>query len=597
MLLARFGVDLLAVIASWGLFALLFIGVGLAARARSTEEGEAGRAFWVGWAVVVALLQVWHLFLPVDERAYLLVALISAVGLWRHRAGWRDWRAGLKGIGRARWLLVALALIWTAHHALGEPRVYDTGLYHAQAVRWIQSFPIVPGLGNVHGRLAFNNSSFLYDALWNVGPWRGRYFHFANGLLLAVLLIQLILDIPPRRSEKDSRVGSFFSALLLFGVVLAARGPWVSSLSPDLPVFVLGLVISRALLRALTRPDGPEFGDVAFVVLLSMIGVTVKLSFAVFGVAAPLLLMTVRFRRDRRFPLREAAAIGLIGIATLGVWAGRGVVLSGYPAYPSTFGGMPVSWRLPPSAARADVRGIRDWARFYCFSPAHNDIRRWPEVWLRGSLSNENVAIPLVMLAFAAFLYAVKAKKRKPTSVGWLFVPPTAWIAFWLFTAPDPRFAAAAFWVIGGGAAALALDAAWPDDPARARRWSRAFQALGVLGTILLVGYGAIAGKGEFVAAWRATHSLSSALTRLSLNEPFLNGHSFYQGFQPMPRAALTRYRTDSGLEVVVPVEDDRCWDAPLPCTPYRRRDLRLRGASMREGFVTERSPAQKGGE
>ncbi len=488
-----------------------------------------------------------------------------------------------------------------AHHALGEPRVYDTGLYHAQAVRWIRSFAIVPGLGNVHGRLAFNNSSFLYAALLNVGPWTGHYFHFASSLLLAVLLVQLTVDIPPRRREGASRVESFFSALLLIGVVAAARDSGVSSPTPDLPVLALGIVISRILLRALSRAAAPTFGDVATVLLLSLIGVTVKLSFVVFGIGAPALLIWIWIRRERKVSLRRATILGLITIAILGAWAGRGLILSGYPAYPATFGGIPVRWKVPAEMARGDMRGIRDWARFYCFSPPHDDIRRWPEVCLRGCLANENVLIPLAMLVLAGVLRFLASlggggERSRPSGAGWLFAPPAAWIVFWVLTAPDPRFAAAAFWVVGGGALALALDATWPRSPDRARMWRRGFQAIAVLGCLWLIGYGVIAGKGAFRARWRATGSLSSALGELSLNESFLNGHAFYQGFQPMPTAPLTLYRTRSGLQVHTPVEDDRCWEAPLPCTPYRRDDLRLRGESMQEGFVTERRPAAGGG-
>lgn len=39
-----------------------------------------------------------------------------------------------------------LTLIWTTR----EPGQYDTGLYHAQAIRWIEDYGVVPGLGNLH---------------------------------------------------------------------------------------------------------------------------------------------------------------------------------------------------------------------------------------------------------------------------------------------------------------------------------------------------------------------------------------------------------------------------------------------------------------
>ena len=55
---------------------------------------------------------------------------------------------------------------------------------------------------------------------------------------------------------------------------------------------------------------------------------------------------------------------------------------------------------------------------------------------------------------------------------------------------------------------------------------------------------------------------------------------------------------TDSGLRVYVPYDDhqNRCWDAPLPCAPKFRADLRLRDPEdMSKGF-TFQPPANHGG-
>jgi hypothetical protein len=47
----------------------------------------------------------------------------------------------------------------------------------------------------------------------------------------------------------------------------------------------------------------------------------------------------------------------------------------------------------------------------------------------------------------------------------------------------------------------------------------------------------------------------------------------------------------DSDLQVWVPVEGDRVGNAALPATPYFRRDLRLRGRSLRSGFCVQLCP------
>lgn len=46
--------------------------------------------------------------------------------------------------------------IWTSSRAT----FYDTSLYHAQAIEWIEEYGVVKGLGNFHNRFAYN-SAFL----------------------------------------------------------------------------------------------------------------------------------------------------------------------------------------------------------------------------------------------------------------------------------------------------------------------------------------------------------------------------------------------------------------------------------------------------
>jgi hypothetical protein len=594
MLLARLGVALSAVIASWGLFALLFTGVGLALRRRSSDTNtfSPGTSFWVGWAGVIALLQLWHLILPVDGRAFIVVALISAAGLWRHRAALGGWLRGLKQIAVSRWILIALALIWMAHHALGEPGIYDTGYYHVQMIKWIRTYPIVPGLANLHDRFGFNNANFLYAALLDLGPWKGQYFHFANGLLLAVLCIQLILDLPER--GRRPRVAQFFSALLLLPVVVAARGNGVTSPTPDLPIFVLGIVIVRMLLDMLCDKERKptENGALFSVLLLCFVGVAIKLSFVAFAFAASGLALGLQFARERSGLRKALLQAVVLGVLILGTWAGRGIILSGYPAYPSTIGGMPVEWRIPEKVANLQVFFIKRWAHFYTFSPGHYDISRWPTVWFWGCLRNSNVGIPLAVLAAAGVMALAtrlwKRKSRSPRAKWWIFFPPAVWLIYWGLSAPAPRFAGAAFWIIGCGAMAFALEAALPEEGTSTRRRWLNLKSAGCIGIIFLVAYGVIGNKGEFVRTLRETGSPVSAAKWLRVNLEFLNGHAFYPWFQPMPVTELETFVTDSGLAVIVPVTGELAWDAPLPSSPVRRRGLQLRGKTLREGFVVD---------
>ena len=52
----------------------------------------------------------------------------------------------------------------------------------------------------------------------------------------------------------------------------------------------------------------------------------------------------------------------------------------------------------------------------------------------------------------------------------------------------------------------------------------------------------------------------------------------------PLPKVQVRAVRIDEGLVVNVPAKEV-AWNADLPSSPYLKRDLRMRGITLREGF------------
>ena len=71
---------------------------------------------------------------------------------------------------------------------------YDSDLYHAQSIRWIEEYGVIKGLGNVHNRLAYNSSFFAVSALYSMKFLVGQSLHSINGFMTFLLSIS-VLDI------------------------------------------------------------------------------------------------------------------------------------------------------------------------------------------------------------------------------------------------------------------------------------------------------------------------------------------------------------------------------------------------------------------
>jgi len=170
---------LMAMLSVFGGFLLLFAvftGIGLGLRRlfglRKLDTDACLLAFWHGFGVVLLFLLLWNFLLPVNVGAQLVVLLAGLVAV---APALRKLASRGRPVVSTRAVVLVTGL-WIAHLSTGSFTSWDGGLYHLQAVQWASRYPVVSGIANLHGPLAFNNSSFLYAALLDSGLWQGRAF-------------------------------------------------------------------------------------------------------------------------------------------------------------------------------------------------------------------------------------------------------------------------------------------------------------------------------------------------------------------------------------------------------------------------------------
>jgi len=558
------------ILSGWAVFFAICYGLGRAIwkalHIDALDEFRGILTVWVGWGALVLFLQIWHLAFKVDSRAFAIVAVVAAISLLL------DWRNILRDVYhliRHRTLLclaIAGVSVVFANQAMRPLYDYDTGLYHLQAIRWMQDYPIIKGLGNLHGRFAFNNANFLYVALVSVGPWRGAELNIANSLLIMVATAQALTGLDCAvRQRRNWKLKHVFAALMIFPVVDSAllRGT-ISSPSSDVASAMVQLSLMVVLLHFLQRKDysgAQAFHELGLIVFLAALGIAIKLSSGVFSAAAVLLSVSVWLAHHWHVPRRVVSGLtglGLIGGVVLVPWMARGVVLSGYPLYPSTVLAAPVSWCVPAASAESEARWIYSWARW----PSHHPDEvlsswDWLDPWLETQRDIPTAYLPALMAVAAALLVALRfATDRHALArpgLAWAFLlPATVAVGAWFFSAPNPRFAVPSLYGTAIGACLLAVSSF--------QRSTR---------TLLAV---------FLVAAPLGWHLLKEASPHLVHAGP-------ERGLHPVNSIELRTYETESGLTLYCPASGDRCFDAPLPCTPYPNPRLRLRGDSFLSGF------------
>lgn len=570
------GIPVLVV--SYAVLAISFWGWGMLAEhlvsTRPRMSPAALPRIWAGFSLILVLLEVIHFCRPITwiESTTLIGGGILL---------FLTFRPSSLHFGTSR--LVPLGILLCAIHLAAQSLLplsnSDSGLYHFQSIRWANEYPVVPGLGNLHGRLAFNQSFFNYVALLNIYPFSGRGHMLALSfplLLFSADGIYALGRVLKRLSRKRSNISlpDVLSTLLLLFFVKDLFWQSLSSPAPDVMVALGQAVVFCYFLRLLQyRASTRAAHDVApLVVILSATLTTLKLSNGPFSVI--LILCCWHVTRHTNHPRIQYQPIRAYYIALLifAIHMATGLVLSGYPLYPSEIFALDVDWRIPSEQVTSMRRWIYSWARLPYGDPATvlaSTAWFWP--WFRSLFRDHRLILLLSTLSLGltvglmSFFNSRMQGIKTTRSYAFLAItmcPLIGALIVWFYTAPDIRFLGSLHVLFG----LLPLCYSVCTLRAYANR-----------GTTLLLSFA----LGLLVLWCGAKRNL------------------YLQGFSAEPALVPTRPLvervTKTGHTILLPAFGNECWNAALPCTPSVNSQLELRGATLGSGFRTSsnKSPSQ----
>ena len=446
------------------------------------------------------------------------------------------------------WLFILICIFTFGLQAQRDTPHYDAGFYYIQTMLWNSAAPIIPGLGNLHGRLAFNNAGLIVATLLRLPLilWKGAF------LLNALFAFFVMLGFFERlRTALDSsgvtRISTIY-CLLMAGGFCANHFVFsgsLGSLETDFGPFFLACYVGFLLLLSAENHD---LGVAAWSVLLATLAVIIKLS------ALPLLCGSLLFLLLSGGALSDRGRPTLptlyLSIGLLGVWAIRGLFLSGCAAYPVLATCMSkLPWTVPAQLAINESQYIFDYAwgtlenpkSFVDWlSPIGRDLQvHATAVGLKNSVGH----LLLLLLGSGLILIAANSFRYKRSIFSNLLTGLTpiaiglGWGFFAVLKGPSFRF-------YSGGAFMLAYTVAA----------CGIFQFREALTLIALKRW--VPGTLCFLLAIQGSQLGIQHFTTPSKDWPHFDTSEVFQR------------NTNSGFSVWVS-QDEKCWDAPLPCTPY----------------------------
>lgn len=568
---------MIAVLLNWGYicftaFAMGFVFSRFVGKTLGYCIKGADSVLFAGLVIATVYAQLFSLVYKVGLAANAALFLAGVFVYWTERREIIAWCESRRCAGSKvkRVLALVLVLIWAYCTSRGYMH-YDSDLYHAQSIRWIEEYGVVKGLGNIHVRFAYNSSFFALSALYSMKFLTGQSLHAVNGLIALLLSLEVLRLVEIRRRKKIllsdfARLGAFYYLTVIYREIIAPASD-----------YAIMCVVFWLVIKWLGSLESGA-GDAAPYALLCVGGVyavSLKLT------AGLILLLTVKpafwLLKEKRW--KEIVLYLCMGLLVLLPWMARTAVISGYLLYPfPALDVLPADWKIPAAAAALDAAEIKTWGRGLNNAALVNlGISQWLPGWFHTMLPAVGkllVIADVFCIAVSALLalYLLTDKSRRAAYADALLVLAgvLASYLFWQLSAPLLRY----------GYAYVLLTPALT-----------AGMLYGILtGTMPKGGvFGMSKGRKRFsVGAFVCMTTAIMAFTfvkALSLAGYIYEtaGGPYYLQQGDYGEYALESYEVQ-GITFYYPESGDRVGYAAFPALP-RRMEINFRGEGIKDGF------------
>jgi len=551
---------MLLIIVGLFFFLFVFIGIGLLVFHSSADSGlgikDFFRLFWIGLAFSICFLQIWHLFFPINLSCLIVHILAALAGyILAHKNV-------IRAIRQLKWqnalpelMVMILTGIVIGSFSIDGNLHFDHGMYHLQTVQWLENYAIVPGLGNVHHRLAFNNASFLYVSLVNQGVFHGYAFYIANSLLAWALTLQCMVSVTNLiiRNKRLKKTDYYYGLILPFFLWYMPNF-YFSGYSPDLFIAVLQVLLAGELIALAENINDPASlrSNVNMILLLGVLMICIKLSGLVYAAAFMLAAIIIFFKKnvgdkkEQIFLWSRIPMLLLFGIP----WLVRSVILSGYLVYPSAIISFDFIWKIPRTMVEPITGVIYNWSRYGDVISPDTPFLQWLPYWLwtvpRGLWEGWILGVALLLVALVYWSikkFPLKDYKGQFLVIGFALLH----ILYWFLAAPEIRFIGMAYWIAFAVLLSVLVEWFVQSIP----QVSKKRLSLVIIALVLFwLNPGVPRGFG---------------ITRTLVKPP----SEYKIASQLVSHENLVSETTLSGLKVYLANDESLqgCWDLPLPCT------------------------------
>jgi len=516
----------------------------------SLETVKIDEAFFMGFLTISVISGFLSLWIPLGRTLLIALAIISIFLFSLNYSGiMNSMRKAVLSISLmhryeiALFLFLVLFLLMSVAHRITWG---DTESYHVQAIKWIREYPVVPGLGNIHGRFAFNSMFFVVSSLFSFQV-RDVLIFPLNGICYAVLISKLFTLYSKEIRGEDKWKALFYGLTLLVSMLFMISS--LNSPSADAICGTLIIYLFALLLERIGRLEETELPWMVLVNLVIFSCIAFKLS--------SFLIVTSLIMLYRQKPVKKVILSIVIGTIVIAPFILRNYFLSGYVAYP--FPAIDIfrpDWKIPYENVLSMKQEIEGWAKLSSVpypEVVKMGVQEWFLPWFRSLGFNDmwlfagntlSIFLLIIMLIRKEFFLAL------------LQIIILTNLLFWFLMAPDIRFAYG-FLFTGF--------------------------ALGIAYIVMLIASSALKPILKFVRILLLLVLILVAGRKISGPLDTLQHPSRWLLPDRFGTVETELYSTN--FEYRTPVERGGCLNTDIPCVPFPFDNVFMRGNSVRDGF------------
>ena len=285
------------------------------------------------------LATIWAIFYRISWEFQIILWVISLLALVYNYEAVKDLTKAVSKqfVDFHVWTKIGFGIITILilMQCASAPYVIDNESYYIQTIKWLNTFGLVKGLGNLHFFLGQQSAWHIIQSSLNLEFMYSR-FNDLSGFLLWIANFWAFNQYTTFKKSKSS--AHWLAAAFILGNLFFFQ--FISAPSPDIPVYIISFLVLFIFIKVYNRISKKDFKIMCLLVLFAVYIKPTCIALSLF----PIWLYVKQFGKLKSLTFYIVASVA----AVFTLFVLKNYIVTGYPLFPSlAFSFLEPDWQIP----------------------------------------------------------------------------------------------------------------------------------------------------------------------------------------------------------------------------------------------------------